>query len=106
MYSHVQGSSVPERFSRISEIRALAPDKTNIIALTATATYDTRSKIIKTLEMDDCKVIAKTPNNVNIYYAVLPLPTSPCNDSPESSDRGDMFRRNKGKANNCVLSIV
>ena len=47
------------------------------MALTATATYETRNKIIKALEMDDCKVIAMIPNNLNIYYAVLPLPLSP-----------------------------
>ena len=46
------------------------------MALTATAMYQTRNEIIKALEMDDCKVIAMIPNNLNIYYAVLPLPTS------------------------------
>ena len=47
------------------------------MALTATATYETRNRIIKALEMDDCKVIAMIPNKMNIYYAVLPLPSSP-----------------------------
>ena len=47
------------------------------MALTATATYETHNKIIKALEMDDCKVVAMIPNNLNIYYAVLPLPLSP-----------------------------
>ena len=53
------------------------PTFTYLMALTATATYKTRNKIIKALEMDDCKVIAMIPNNLNIYYAVLPLPPSP-----------------------------
>ena len=52
------------------------PPATNLMALTAIATYETRSKIIKALVMDDCKVIAMIPN-MNIYYAVLPLPSSP-----------------------------
>ena len=47
------------------------------MVLTATVTYETRNKIIKALEMNDCKVIAMIPNNLNIYYAVLPLPPSP-----------------------------
>ena len=47
------------------------------MALTATATYETRNKIIKALEMDDCRVVAMIPNNLNVYYAVLPLPPSP-----------------------------
>ena len=72
-----RGHQFRREFSRISEIRALAPPITNLMALTATATYETRNKIIKALEMDDCKVIAMIPNNLNIYYAVLPLPTSP-----------------------------
>ena len=42
------------------------PPQTNLMALTATTTYETRNKIITALEMDDCRVIAMIPNNMNI----------------------------------------
>ena len=78
IHIHVyRGHQFRREFSWTSEIRALAPPTTNLMALTATATYETRNKIIKALEMDDCKVVAMIPNNLNIYYAVLPLPPSP-----------------------------
>ena len=72
-----RGREFRKEFSQISEIRALMPPATNLMALTAIATNETRNKIITALEMDDCKVIAMIPNNTNIYYAVIPLPTSP-----------------------------
>ena len=43
------------------------PPATNLMALTVTATNETRNKIIKALEMDDCNVISMIPNNMNIY---------------------------------------
>ena len=87
------GSSVQEAI--ISEIRALVPPATNLMALTATATSETRSKIISALEMDDCKVIAKISNNTNIYYAVLPLPSSPM--SALNALIEEMFERKGGQ---------
>lgn len=79
MHTPVQysrGIQFRREFSRISEIRALAPALTNVMALTATATSVTRKKIIESLEVIDCKVILHTPNNVNIYYAVQPMPST------------------------------
>ena len=34
-------------------------------------------KIKKNLEMEDCKVVAKIPNNLNIRYSLLPMPSAP-----------------------------
>ena len=62
---------------QISEIRALTPPNTNLMALTATASLSTRKSITKTLEMTDCKVVARVPNNLNTRFALLPIPTSP-----------------------------
>lgn len=64
-------------FKRISEIRALTPALTNVMALTATATSATGKKRMESLKMVDCKVVLNIPNNVNIYYAVLPMPSGP-----------------------------
>ena len=49
----------------------------NVMVLTATATSTMREKIMESLEMVDCKVVLNIPNNVNIYYAVLPMPSGP-----------------------------
>ena len=77
VHTHIyRGHQFRKEFSRISEIRTLMPPATNLMALSATATYETRNKFIKALVMDDCKVTAMIPN-MNIYYAVLPLPSSP-----------------------------
>lgn len=73
---YCRGVQFRKEFSRISEIRALTPALTNVMALTATATSVTRKKILESLEMIDCKVVLNIPNNVNIYYAVLPMPSS------------------------------
>ena len=73
---YCRGIQFRREFSRIGEIRALTPALTNVMALTATATSVMRKKIIESLEMVNCKVVLNIPNNVNIYYAVLPMPSS------------------------------
>ena len=72
-----RGVQFRREFSQISEIRALTPPNTNLMALTATASLSTRKSITKTLEMTDCKVVARVPNNLNTRFALLPMPTSP-----------------------------
>ena len=80
------------------------PPATNLMALTATATYETRNKIIKALEMDDCKVIAMIPNNMNIYYAVLPLPSSPMYILSTLIE--EICAKGRGQANNRILPVI
>lgn len=70
---YLRGQKFRQEFSKISEIRALIPPGTNVIALTATATHVTRNIIIKSLEMTNCTVVLRVPNK---FYAVLPQPTS------------------------------
>ena len=74
--NYCRGVQFRREFSRISEIHALTPALTNVMALTATATSAMRKKRMESLEMVDCKVV-NIPNNVNIYYAVLPMPSGP-----------------------------
>ena len=56
-------------FSRINEMRSLLK-KIPILALTATATLQTKNKIVRALEMDGCVIIDHSPNRKNIAYAV------------------------------------
>ena len=77
MYIFYRGAQFRQEFSRISEIRALMPPDTNILALTATANLTTQNKITKSLEMEECKVVARIPNNLNIRYSLLPMPSTP-----------------------------
>ena len=53
------------------------PPDTNIMALTATANLLTQRKVTKSLEVQDCKIVARIPNNLNIRYSLLPMPSTP-----------------------------
>lgn len=77
MHFFHRGAQFRQEFSRIGEIRALIPPDTNIMALTATANLSTQIKAIKSLEMQDYKIVAKIPNNLNIHYSLLPMPSTP-----------------------------
>ena len=55
-------------FSRLGELRSLAPSETPFMALTATATSQTRQKILEGLSLkDNLKCIIASPNRPNIY---------------------------------------
>ncbi len=61
----------------IGEIRSLLPNNTNPMALTAN--IKTCNVILESLEMSlmrYCHIVAKTPNKLNIHYAILPKPAS------------------------------
>ena len=60
----------------MGEIQALMPRDTNVMALTATANLSTQKKVTKSLEMENCKIVAKIPNNLNIHYSLLPMPST------------------------------
>ena len=72
-----RGAQFRQEFSHIGQIRALMPPDTNIMALTTTANLSTQKKITKSLEMEDCKIVAKIPNNLNMRYSLLPMPSTP-----------------------------
>ena len=75
-FPNSRGPQFRTEFSKISEIRALTPPSTNVMALTATANSNTQKKIIESLEMFEHEVIIKVPNKKNIFYTVLPRPSS------------------------------
>ena len=62
-----------ETFSELHEIRSLAPS-VNIMALTATATRETRETIMDVLLMDHPYVIFESPGKPNIAYSVYYIP--------------------------------
>lgn len=57
-------------YGRLGELRSLAGSAVPVVALTATATKDTRQTIIKDLCMDNCFELLVDPNKTNIKYWV------------------------------------
>ena len=55
-------------FSRINEIRSLV-EGISLVALTSTATKETKEKIIKALEMEEAVILNQNPNRKNIAYS-------------------------------------
>ena len=60
-------------FSRLHELRSLLPG-VMFIALTATATADTRKVIFDVLDMKNPLIILESPNKPNISYVVQYMP--------------------------------
>ena len=55
----------------MGELRSLAADKTPVMALTATATRETRQQIINGLNLEDnLHLMVASPNKSNIYLYV------------------------------------
>ena len=46
-----------------------------MMALTATATANTRRKIIRSLSMEKCYIVSRNPQKANIMYVVKPKTT-------------------------------
>ena len=65
-----RGQHFRGEFSKLGEVRSLIPCKDKLMALTATATTDSRTKIIGILGMDNCDVIAESPDKPNVRYWV------------------------------------
>lgn len=51
----------------------MAPPSTNVMAI---ANSVTRANVIRNLDMTNHVIISKLPNNTNIFYAVLPMPSN------------------------------
>ena len=60
-------------YSQLGDIRSVIPDEVHVIALTATATIETRSIIIRSLNMVKPLVVSLHPGKSNISYSV-PFP--------------------------------
>lgn len=69
-----RGKTFRTEFGNLGEVRSLIPDNVRMLALTATATIETRIAICKTLGMSNPVVIAESPNKPNIKYAVINNP--------------------------------
>ena len=65
------GDKFRELYGEVSCIRSLLPSETPVVALTATATEQVKSKITKNLQMNNVKVVCKSPNRPNIRYSVV-----------------------------------
>ncbi len=67
---HCRGDTFRKAFSELGDVRSLVADNVRMMALTATATKETRKAICRTLGMVSPAVISELPNRPNIKYAV------------------------------------
>ena len=65
-----RGDSFRTEFSNLGEVSSILP-KVNTMALTATATKETRKVICRSLGMKNPVIISKSPNKPNIFYKVI-----------------------------------
>ena len=71
MLIHIyRGESFRRVFSRLSEVRSIIPSCVKVMALTATATVNTRRTVCRVLGMIQPSIVAVSPNRVNICYSV------------------------------------
>ena len=67
LYSKEKQQAFRACFGRLGELRSLAPDKTPVMALTATATKDTRQQIINVLNLKDNLHLIVDRSNIYLY---------------------------------------
>lgn len=60
-----------QQYSKLANIHSFIPSSVPFVALTATATVDSRTEICKSLEMVDPIVISVSPNRLNLRYSVF-----------------------------------
>lgn len=70
LYISYRGESFREDYDRLGELRGLIPPSVNVMALIATASVFTRSKIIASLGMESPQLISVSPHKKNIFYVV------------------------------------
>ena len=75
------GQAFHKWLSRINEVQSLVKG-IPIVALTATATKETKEKIIKALEMEEAVILNQNPNRKNIAFTAQAVSggarTTPC----------------------------
>ena len=59
-------------FAEIGNIHSIIPKQVNIMALTATATQETLKTIIERLALRNPKIIAMSPQQINIFLKIDP----------------------------------
>ena len=59
-------------FAEIGNLRSIIPQQVNIMALTATATQETLKTIIQRLSLRNPKIIAMSPQRINIFLRIDP----------------------------------
>ena len=71
-----RGDGFRTDFSKLGEVRSLIPSSVKLIALTATATRVTRTRVVKMLNMVDPCIVAASPNKPNITFWVAEKPAT------------------------------
>ena len=66
-----RGENFRKEFFNLGEVRSLIPTDVNIMALTATATVQTRKAICKTLGMVAPILVVESPNKPHIKYSIV-----------------------------------
>jgi ATP-dependent DNA helicase RecQ len=66
-----RGENFRKEFANLGEVRSLIPETVRIMALTATATKQSRRDICRTLGMIKPKVVSASPNKPNIKYIIV-----------------------------------
>ena len=64
----LRGKNFRSEFSHLGEVRSLVSSRVQIMALTATATRQSRQDICRTLGMTKPEVVSQSPNKPNITY--------------------------------------
>lgn len=59
-----------EHFSKLHEMRSLVPTSTPFVALTATATQETKETILSSLLMTEFVEVSESPDKANLTYSV------------------------------------
>ena len=65
------GDVFREWYGKISQLRSLAPNKTPVLALTATSTLNVRTKIMQHLGMGSCSIVQGSLDRPNIRYSAV-----------------------------------
>ena len=69
-----RGETFRAAFSQVGEVRSLIPKTVHVMALTATATKETRKAVCRKLGMTDPVIVSQVPNRPNIRYTVVQSP--------------------------------
>lgn len=63
-----RGDNFRKAFSEIGDVRSIVPETVRLMALTATASKETRRSVCKTLGMCKPAIISEPPNRINIKF--------------------------------------
>ena len=65
-----RGTKFRKEFSHIGEVRSLVPSRVKLMALTATATKQTRDIVVSTLNLENPFILSVSPHKENIVFWV------------------------------------